>query len=368
MKYNNHRWSPILLAIVALPPLTVPVSCQNLTAYSWVGVYAARPTACPDGTLGFATDKPAGQNVYSCKANTWTMVGTGGGPGSVTSVGISLPTSLVSCSGSPVTSAGTITCTFSTGQTANQVLRTGSGAVAFGALTLTDLPGSIPLTQLATQAADTVLLNASGGVAGPTAVSMPTTGTNGCAGASNALIYNTATHMLGCNTISGGSGNLPTSAAQQFYTTDSTNTPVSVAPGPSGALQILANGQPDIVTSVLPRVAAANTFTGTQTMAGIFSTQSVTSATDSTVASATTIAPTTSLAFITGTTPIATITAPTGCTTSGTDCFMTLVSDPSNGPYTMTTAGNIYATYTAVVGQGLRLVYFPATAKWYQIH
>ena len=61
-----------------------------------------------------------------------------------------------------------------------------------------------PLTGLATQAADSVVLNATGGSAAPTAVAMPTSGTNGCAGATNALTYNTTTHALGCNTISGG--------------------------------------------------------------------------------------------------------------------------------------------------------------------
>jgi hypothetical protein len=35
---------------------------------------------------------------------------------------------------------------------------------------------------------------------------MPTSGTNGCAGTSNALSYNTSTHALGCNTISGSGG------------------------------------------------------------------------------------------------------------------------------------------------------------------
>lgn len=59
----------------------------------------------------------------------------------------------------------------------------------------------VPLTGMATQAADTVLMNATGGVASPTAVAMPTTGTNGCAGTTNALTYNTTTHALGCNTI-----------------------------------------------------------------------------------------------------------------------------------------------------------------------
>lgn len=65
---------------------------------------------------------------------------------------------------------------------------------------------NVALSSLATQAADTVVLNASGSTAAPTAVAMPTSGTNGCAGTSNALTYNTTTHALGCNSITGGTG------------------------------------------------------------------------------------------------------------------------------------------------------------------
>jgi hypothetical protein len=49
-----------------------------------------------------------------------------------------------------------------------------------------------------------MVMNAASGTTAPTAVAMPTTGTNGCAGAFDALKYNTTTHALGCNTISGG--------------------------------------------------------------------------------------------------------------------------------------------------------------------
>jgi hypothetical protein len=70
-------------------------------------------------------------------------------------------------------------------------------------------PSAVPLSDLATQAADTFVGNATGSAAAPTAVAWPTTGTNGCAGTTNALIYNTTTHAIGCNTISGGSSGLP---------------------------------------------------------------------------------------------------------------------------------------------------------------
>lgn len=66
----------------------------------------------------------------------------------------------------------------------------------------------VGLPSLATQAADTVVANFTAGTAAPTAVPMPTTGTNGCAGASNALTYNTSTHSLGCNSITAGGASL----------------------------------------------------------------------------------------------------------------------------------------------------------------
>jgi hypothetical protein len=57
--------------------------------------------------------------------------------------------------------------------------------------------GTIPLSILATQSADTAVVNATGGSASPTAVSI-----GSCSAASSALTYNTSTHAFGCNSIS----------------------------------------------------------------------------------------------------------------------------------------------------------------------
>lgn len=75
----------------------------------------------------------------------------------------------------------------------------------------------VALTVLAAQAADTAVMNASGSSAAPTAVPLPTTGTNGCAGASNALTYNNSTHAYGCDltstqTIANGQASIPVTA------------------------------------------------------------------------------------------------------------------------------------------------------------
>jgi len=85
-----------------------------------------------------------------------------------------------------------------------------------------------------------------------------------------------------------------------------------------------------------------------------------TSAAAPTLASATTIAPTTQIAFISGTTAIATITAPSPISLGGGQ--ITLIP---TGIFTTTTAGNIALASTAVVGKALIMTYDATTTKWY---
>lgn len=66
--------------------------------------------------------------------------------------------------------------------------------------------GAVPLTDLATQAADSVVMNATGGAAAPTAVSMPT----GCTLGVN---YSTSTHTWSCTASSIPLTSLATQAA-----------------------------------------------------------------------------------------------------------------------------------------------------------
>ena len=85
-----------------------------------------------------------------------------------------------------------------------------------------------------------------------------------------------------------------------------------------------------------------------------------TSAAAPTIASATTIAPTTSIVFISGTTAVATITAPSPISAGGGQ--ITLIP---TGAFTTTTAGNIAITSTAVVGKALIMTFDVTTSKWY---
>jgi hypothetical protein len=79
------------------------------------------------------------------------------------------------------------------------------------------------------------------------------------------------------------------------------------------------------------------------------------------IASATTIAPTAAgIVHVTGTTPIATMTVPTGCTT-GFGCTIELWPD---GLWTITTAGNFANASTAVVNRPMFCTYEPTITKW----
>jgi hypothetical protein len=113
-------------------------------------------------------------------------------------------------------------------------------------------------------------------------------------------------------------------AGQNQYDCTATNTWTQVVSlGGSGCLAY-TGGSLDIVTSCLPRLAAANTFAALTTLSGVNNT-GIESGTISTIASASTIAPTTRFVLLTGTAAVNTMTPPTGCTTSGTACQITVI-------------------------------------------
>jgi hypothetical protein len=102
---------------------------------------ASFPANASDGALSVALDT---DSLYEFDGNTqtWVLIGpsTGGG-GSVTSVSLALP-SIFSISGSPITTSGTLTGTF-TSQTQKQVFAApngSSGIPSFRALLASDIP------------------------------------------------------------------------------------------------------------------------------------------------------------------------------------------------------------------------------------
>ena len=107
-------------------------------------------------------------------------------------------------------------------------------------------------------------------------------------------------------------------------------------------------------TLVTPVIGAA---TGTSLVLSSFN---AVSAAAPTVASATTIAPTTPIAFVSGTTAVVTITAPSPISAGGGSIILI-----PTGVFTWTTAGNIALAGTAVVSKALTMTYDVTTTKWY---
>jgi len=161
----------------------------------------AAPTA--DGFLAVNTTN----HTHAWGSNGTTLVGAvaATGTGTATTCTNQVITAVSGIAAPTCTTLTLASAMFANQGTTTQVLHgNGAGNPSFGAIVNGDITtGTIALTKLdSTTAADTVIANFTGGAASPSAVAMPTSGTNGCAGAANALTYNTTTHALGCNTIS----------------------------------------------------------------------------------------------------------------------------------------------------------------------
>src|SRR5713226_3347182 len=106
----------------------------------------SNPATCSPGRVIVRSDQTYGQNVYICgTSNNWVLI-SGGGTGTVSSVGLSVP-SFLTVGGSPVTSAGSFSLGLAN-QSANVVFSgPSSGAAsapAFRALVAGDLPALGP--------------------------------------------------------------------------------------------------------------------------------------------------------------------------------------------------------------------------------
>lgn len=162
----------------------------------------------------------------------WNIAASGTqGTGTTTSVGLSAPAEFT-VSGSPVTTTGTLTFTKAT-QTANLVYAgpTSGGAAAptFRAHVAADFPaGTVSLTSLAVQAADTFLANATSGSASPTAVALAASqlAGRGASGDIAAIVLGTNLSMSG-TTLNASSGSelvlLGTATASASATLDFTS-------------------------------------------------------------------------------------------------------------------------------------------------
>ncbi len=133
-------------------------------------------------------------HIATFNGTTGVLIQDGGAPatGTVTSVATTSP-----ITGGPVTTTGTIACASCVTSSTP-----GAGVAHFAGSTQAVTSSAVALSDLATQAADTVVMNATGSTAAPTAVAMPTCTTG-------AVLYNTSTHAWSCvSTGGGGSGGL----------------------------------------------------------------------------------------------------------------------------------------------------------------
>jgi len=159
----------------------------------------------------------------------------------------------------------------------------------------------------------------------------------------------TLTNCTGLPVATGVSG-LGTGVATFLATPSSANLRTALTDETGTGSAVFAT-TPTLVTPVI------GVATGTSlTLSGF----NATSAAAPTIASATTIAPTSPITFISGTTAVVTITAPSPISAGG----GAVVLIPT-GAFTWTTAGNIAVAGTAVVSRTLTMTYDVTTTKWY---
>ncbi len=201
------------------------------------GAPVASCTAPSSSNLAIYTDTTNNQAYYCSATNTWRrllsvnptdplgIAGTTQSQASaITQNGGSVPASSILCYAD--STANTLICLDSSSNAFSMVKAdtgashnfltaiSANGIISKAQPAFTDISGSvstgqlpaIPLSSLATQAADTIVMNATGGSAAPTAVAAPSGGTNGCAGTTDTPTYNTTTHAWGCHQITGGGG------------------------------------------------------------------------------------------------------------------------------------------------------------------
>jgi hypothetical protein len=276
------------------------------------------PSTCSTGEFFFNTSAVGGQNLFSCLSNAWSLVGQPAGLSDPGSNGIVKRTGTNATIAVPAPS-GTIVGTTDTQTLTNKSIdaseiNSGSlsaarmpaitgditapaGTAATTLSTVNSTPGSFGDSTHAVQ----LTIDAKGRVTGVSQVAITGSGGSGLTtvnsnpgsfGSSNqipVITVNGYGQVTAVSTVmaSGGGGSATAAGAlaampstcssgalyvatdqptsQQLYACSSANTWTQyMSLGGSGALAV-TNGALDVVTSVVPRLAAANTFTGLNT-------------------------------------------------------------------------------------------------------
>jgi hypothetical protein len=190
----------------------------------------------------------------------------------------------------------------------------------------------------------TTVLTVGGTVTGTFSIGMALSGTNVLSG----------TYITSLGTGTGGAGTYNINRSQTVASTTITGTTAkSIDIG-----TLSASGSVTNITLGSDTAGATGTtlFNNNITYKGLIAT----TAAAPTIASATTIAPTTPIVFVSGTTNVVTITAPSPISLGGGQ--ITIIP---TGLFMTTTAGNIALATVAVVSKALIMTYDVTTAKWY---
>jgi len=253
-----------------------------------------------------------------------------------------------------LTGTSTSTSTFHSSQsTASMSLggTTATGIARFGQSTASQpiqIGGGITATSTTASGTassiTTTVLTVGGTVTGTFSIGMVLSGTGVAAG----------TYILSLGTGSGGAGTYNLNKTQTVASTTITGTTAK-------SIDIGVNGASGSVTNItLGSDTSGATGTTLLNQNIVKKGLVATAAAAPTIASATTIAPTTPIVFVSGTTNVVNITAPSPISLGGGQ--ITIIP---TGLFVTTAAGNIALASTAVVSKALIMTYDVTTAKWY---
>lgn len=197
---------------------------RSLYALALLGILGLSPVARAD----YCSGVPTGQSVTDTQLMNCVNRIPGSGTGSVTSVGLSSSGS-ITITGSPITTSGTLTADLASVSCATLPALIGDIATSAGSCTTAIQAGAVDLTDFANIAANSLLGNATGSPAAPTALTaLPFTVpvTSGGTGIATATLGDLR-YGSGTNTLAAFAGN--TTTVQQFLSQTGNGT-VSAAP------------------------------------------------------------------------------------------------------------------------------------------
>ena len=255
--YGGYLWSGTTETAIAAGTIALTASATNYVQMTTAGAVSVNTVAFTSGQIPMATVVTSASGITSI-ADKRPLV-SGSGSGSVTSVGLSLPLSIFTVSGSPVTTTGTITGTLAT-QTANFVFAgPGTGTVAaptFRAVVAADIP-QLTATQMPAFSGDAT------STAGSTTLTLATSGVTAGTYGSSSLIPVPTVDAKGRIT------SITQVSASSGFANPMTAVGDLISGGTSGAAQRLVVGSNGQILTVVAGAPAWGAAAGTVTSVGL---------------------------------------------------------------------------------------------------